>query len=371
MNEMDFEFQERLLNTLVGGVSALDIPGLSIEEIGQAHSFLRSYGYDWENEEDKGRLWEIHRRAVTLIQEHLLEEGERLPEALTDQNELRDVGYLLIYASTDDHQRNVMQRSACAILRVMHVIVHLRNDLSRFFLNEIQSQILKPINEFVKSDPASGGTFLRDGSSESIKLYRFDVKPAKTSDSSIVKLLAKPNMVALNLLDTLGYRFVTKNVFDAFRVIRFLLKNNVVSFAHAIPDQSANTLYPLNIFNEFVQEMEKREKTPDSEEIEELLNQYLQEAEKRAEYKLKENIFSSKDYRFIKFISRKRVTIDQGEGKKLSFFYPYEVQVMDYNTHINSISGPGAHDKYKERQKKAARLRIFGLEKGESFLSEG
>lgn len=362
---MNFQFQKRVLDTMVGGVSALDIPRLDINGLEKAHNFILSYGYDYQNRKDRERLWGIHRRAVTLLRENLIQEEETLPEMLTDQNQLRDLGYLLIYASDDDRGHNEMQKWACAILRVMHVIVHLKHDLSRSFLETIQNQVLNPIRSHIYEDPVLGGTFLRGDGGESIKLYRFDVKPLKTSDSAVIKLLAKPNLVALNLLDTVGVRFVTRNLFDAFHVVRFLSEYNVISFPHIIPDQSANTLYPLNIFLEIMKELDGQSKEFSSGEVEEVLQKRLLEAEKRAEYKLKENTFSSKSYRFIKFINRKLVTIPtttiEGKQTDLRFFYPYEIQVMDYKTHLNSISGPAAHDKYKERQKRAARRRVFGL----------
>lgn len=360
---MNFSFEKRILDSVVGGVSVLDIPRLDIHDIEKAHRFLQTYGYDLANEQDREKVWAIHRRAVTLIRENLLEGDESIPEVLTDPNQLRDIGYLMVYASTIDHSKNIMQKWSCAILRVMHVVVHLSNDLSRFFLDSIQEQILRPVQAHIHTDPALGGTFLRSAR-EQIKLHRFDIKPIKTSDSSVIKLLAKPNLVALNLMDNVGIRFVTRTRFDAFRVIRFLVDEHLVSFPHIIPDQSSNTLYPVNIFLEVMNELKGREAEVDAESLEALLDSRLKEAEQRAEYTLKENVFSSKTYRFIKFINRRLITTKMKDGDKekdLSFFYPYEIQIMDYDTYINNISGPAAHDKYKERQCRAARRRIFGI----------
>jgi uncharacterized protein (TIGR04552 family) len=98
-------------------------------------------------------------------------------------------------------------------------------------------------------------------------------------------------------------------------------------------------------------------------EIEERLNQRLEQARERAEYLEKANEFSGKEYRFIKFINRKLVTVNVGENErrqKFRFFYPYEIQVMDYNTYVNTLSGPMAHDEYKARQRKRARERVLG-----------
>jgi len=49
------------------------------------------------------------------------------------------------------------------------------------------------------------------------------------------------------------------------------------------------------------------------------------------------------------------------DSKPFRFFYPFEVQIMDRGTFERQSQGPTAHEAYKERQKKAARERVFGL----------
>ena len=77
------------------------------------------------------------------------------------------------------------------------------------------------------------------------------------------------------------------------------------------------------------------------------------------EFKEKLNIYSGESYRFIKFIGRKLIRIPTANSE-LTFFYPLEVQIMDYQTFLHTLSGPAAHAEYKTRQKQAARLRVIG-----------
>ena len=361
-------FDKQIFDVAVGGVSALDILHPGVEDLKEAHEFLRGYGYNPESESDRKELWALHGRSVTFLKETLLGDlNEGIPEQLTDPNELKDIGYLLVLASQDEEK--ALQKWACAILRVMHVNVHMSHDMTDLFLEDIQKQVLKPIQSHISNTPMLGGTFLGKSSDwDHIKLHRYDVKPLKTSESSMIKLLARPNMVGLKLLDRVGVRFVTRNVFDAFRVLRFLFENHIVSFPQIIPDQSANTLYPMNLFLEVLTEMEGDEVDQNSQDIDEKLHQRLLEKEESAEYIEKDNPFSSRSYRFIKFISRRLVSVKVANGRggedgesELSFFFPYEVQIMDYQTYIQNISGPAAHDKYKARQKKAALKRVLGL----------
>jgi uncharacterized protein (TIGR04562 family) len=366
-----FEFQKIVFDCNVGGVSSIDTPRLNIFNEDQAKAFVAAYGYDLNSEADRDQLWATHRRAVSMIQEHLLETGETIPEDLADPQKLQSIERLLMIASYRDEGKNdqaarELQRWSCAILRVMHVYVHLRNDLFSAFSDEIQNQILKPIQDYIVADPAVGSITLGKSTDQNpLRLHKFEVKPFKTTASSVIKLLARPERVALTLLDKLGVRFVTKSVYDSFRVIKFLNEHHIISYPHNIPDQSVNTLYPINIFVEAMKELEQKhgDQVPDSAEIEAFLQQRLERAKARAEYVEKPNEFSGPEYRFLKFITRKLITVQIGAAENLRdfrFFYPFEIQIMDYTTYVNNLSGPMAHDEYKRRQKLRARDRVLG-----------
>ena len=76
---------------------------------------------------------------------------------------------------------------------------------------------------------------------------------------------------------------------------------------------------------------------------------------------LKPNVFTSRDYKFVKFITRRLIKIDES---KLSFFYPFEVQIMDYETYVANTTGDASHELYKERQVHQVRTRVFDLQEG-------
>ncbi|RYZ73862.1 MAG: TIGR04552 family protein, partial [Proteobacteria bacterium] len=244
---------------------------------------------------------------------------------------------------------------------------HLKNDLFSAFRDEIQAQILKPLQDAIVEDDMSGslvmGPNLPGGG---VKLHKFEIKPFKTTASSVVKLLARPERVALTILDKLGVRFVTKSLFDSFSTIKILREQNMMSFAHVIPDQSNNTLYPINLFMEVMEDLQKQAEFGleiSNDEIREKLNQRLEEQASRAKFLEKGNEFSGPEYRFLKFINRKLITVNIGEGENkraFRFFYPFEVQIMDQETYNRNLAGPMAHDEYKNRQRKKARERVMG-----------
>jgi len=71
--------------------------------------------------------------------------------------------------------------------------------------------------------------------------------------------------------------------------------------------------------------------------------------------------WSGFNYRVIKFIARRRIKLAMGDSV-FQFFYPFEVQIMDNDTYVSLQSGPSEHKLYKDRQAKAARERILGVE---------
>lgn len=358
-----FAFSRPTLDCVVGGRSALDLARLEIFTREQARDFVQTYGYNLDDPVQVADLWATHGRALAMIREQLLDEGEEIPVELHDPTKLEDITDLLIYASQKDPASIHLQKWACALLKVMHVYVHLRNDLFSAFRDEIQQQILKPLEACIVTE--DGKTFV--SASERIEIERLEVKPFKTTASSVIKLLARPERVALTLLDKLGVRFVTKNIFDSFRVVRFLVESNIVSFPHIIPDQSSNTLFPLNLFMESMEELEHSQAGAGAISdavIEEWLKRNLEAHSSRAEFKEKMNQFSGPDHRFIKFINRKLIAVPIGHGaveRSFRFFYPFEIQIMDEATWQKNLTGPTAHDQYKERQRRRARERVLGL----------
>ena len=85
----------------------------------------------------------------------------------------------------------------------------------------------------------------------------------------------------------------------------------------------------------------------------------------------KENPYSSIDFRYIKFISRKLIKINpqstspsnsaSAQLKDFSFFYPFEVQIMDQSAYQKMQTGDSGHNEYKNRQIEAARKRVIEL----------
>ena len=356
-----FEFQASVLNSVIGGRSSLDLPRLHIHEIEDASAFLAGYGFQLEDEQTVKRLWYFHRRALVFLEEKLGFDSKEIPEILRDPKQLGDIRNLLYLASSDKAAESKLQKWSCALLRVMHVFVHTENDLFSTFTEDIQKQILTPFQASIVHDGSDGQSKLKGSRKfpEPISLLKFEVKPFKTSTSAVIKLLAKPDALAMSVYDKLGVRFVTHSMFDAFRVVRFMVDENLISFPHIMPDQSSNTIYPVDLFLEVCSKLIETKEKPSAEQLNELLLSSQRENSGRAELLRKENTFSGADYKFIKFIARKLIRITAADGRGFSFFFPFEVQIMDQDSYSKILSGPAEHRAYKERQRLAARKRVL------------
>lgn len=358
-----FIYNESILNAVVGGHSSLDIPRLHIHSLEAASAFLSGYGFEITSHQHVEKLWDYHRRALVFMADKLKINLEELPAELAERRELGDIRKLFIYASSSSFEQKHYQKWACAILRCMHVFVHAESDLFSVFTEQIQAQIIHPIEAVVKYDGVKHKPYLQAMTGdleERIDLVEFEAKPFKTSTSTAVKLLAKKDALAMRIFDKLGVRFITESLFDTFQVVRFLVRENIISFPHIMSDQSSNNLYPVDEFLKVCQDLAQRLDTLDEKSIQKSFDEHLKLLEGSNKFFRKENIFSGNDYRFIKFICRKLIRIPNAQGGgELNFFFPFEVQIIDRLSHESHATGNSSHLAYKERQREAARRRLF------------
>ncbi len=83
-----FDFDPSILQSVVGGRSAIDMPALNIHSLGEADAFLKGYGFDTSHPEMMDKLWYYHRRAMVLMQDKLGFTLEEIPEKIREKKEL-------------------------------------------------------------------------------------------------------------------------------------------------------------------------------------------------------------------------------------------------------------------------------------------
>jgi uncharacterized protein (TIGR04562 family) len=351
---MDPKFPWETLRSIIGGLSAIDVPRLHCATAEEAEQFLEGYGFDWGRTGHRLELEDLRTEAIRFIEEQLLEEDEAIPAEIREQADPRQ---LLCWASSSEPTPR--QRWSCALLRVAHTLAHSRSYFNDKYGDEIRRQIFERFEPHLRM--SDDGLML--GSDEPIALVDFEVKPTKPVQSVAMKLLHKVENVAEDIFDRVGVRFITEERFDALLVVRYLREKNVFMFANVKPSRSRNTLIDLDWLQELMAGLDQEiteGNIPEHERLE-VLRAAVREHQYPGPPAPSYNPYSAASYHALQFTCRQmiRVPDDTGRGE-IRFFFPFEVQILDEESYQLSRSGYAAHHLYKARQRDAVRDRVFG-----------
>lgn len=379
-HRLDFEWPS--FRVALEGRSYLDVPKLALENKNDAKLFLKSYGYDIDDPLIREEIWRIYFESLSFIKNHLLDPGEKIPTEFFMRGNHSEILRLLTEASKRSSDRG---RWACSILRVMHIVSHLDNDVRIENFGHAREQIFTSMDSHITS---VGGRRWRFGGKEmGIPLVRYIKKERKERPSILMKLLSRPTNVVEEIYDSLGFRFVTETRFDAYRLIHQLFRSGAVSPANIQPGRSVNTLIPLDIFKQTIDET--RELLDRGELGPKTLAKALKkiEDETLVSWSLVRNPNTSRWYRAIQFTCRhlvvapdptyrfwseikpelekaknaatllKKIPITLRERR--TFYYPYEIQILDKDSYVESIGGRSRHREYKAKQRLMARNRVL------------
>jgi len=391
----NYTFDWDIFDVAVSGKSALDTKFLTapVLDTEQVTSFLRGYGLDPNDPVSSAELFGNFQESMQFIKRYFLKEGGEdgldltIPSALYMVTDVRDL-FLMAAGNSEHGQEEKLW--AEIILKIMHTILHVDKDLRSNYFNAIQTQIFDRYYKYLHRD-GDNNLFLKSGDLM-IQLLDFETKSKKTRDSVIIKLLHKAENVAEELFDRVGIRFVTKTKFDCLRVVKFLIENNVVIPHNIKPSRSLNTIIDLNKFRhkyKNVLKMSLRNELTE-ERFLAAVNRELIECG-FDDGNSDRNDHTSTRYRSIQFTSRQliryknpflkdfmdiRKEAKQDEeselGKKIlaldtaliardiRFFYPYEIQIVDQDSHKENTQGEASHQEYKRAQKISAMNRVFG-----------
>ncbi len=384
-----------ILEVLVSDSSPIDLKRLPLEDSHDAYLLLQSYGYDLDNAEDAAQVELIRREALRFIQRQFLDTLSAHYETLIIPEEIKQAGVLDLLLKASIERRTATQKWACAILRVMHTLAHVVSDLSLHFFPSIQDQILGPYYRHIRPD--NNQMWLGDDPEFRLPLVDFQVKAGKDRDSALLKLLHKPENVAADLFDRIGVRFVTRDRLDAILVLHYLREKHLVAFPNVKPSRSVNTLIDIDKFRETFRAQYSRYETGQIsfEEFDHSLRHSAQFndtlSSSQISHLFERNPFTSGQYRSIQFTVRQLVRLENplfsfmdqiedalesmDEDTRMSpllrqpleharphyrFFFPYEIQIVDVETHNNNMHGQASHDTYKLRQLQTARKRVLG-----------
>jgi uncharacterized protein (TIGR04562 family) len=388
----NFSFAWPILRVVHEGLSILDVPHLEVKSMEEATNFIQAYGFDPNDTEDVELIWSFFDEAIVFLEKSLNDaEFPKVPEHLRNRKAVSDIRRVLLMASVGD--RGADQVWACAILRVMHVLIHLAHDPRLKFFDQVQNQVLSRLDNYLYVDSTDGVTYLGPREEEGgIKLLFFKKKDRKDREREIIKLLHKADNLAEEIYDRLGFRLVTETKFDAIRAVRLMLQRNIISLPNVRPGRSRNRLIDVARLQselERIQASLAANPHPSEEDFQRMLRRLERRIGFRRIGRSLMNPHSSEYYRAIQFTCRELVKVknpmhqlythlkSQLEnihgGMQVIYesfpkipkpneyvFFPYEIQIMDVKAYADSIFGKSNHEEYRRKQLETARNRVFG-----------
>jgi uncharacterized protein (TIGR04562 family) len=397
------DFRWDVLDIIIGGKSSLDSrEGFGVTTHEDADRFLMSYGFDLQNPIEAAEAIGHFHEALNFIRRYFLQpenpDGLKLdiPRKILELTNVRD---LFLYASANapgqqrDTSGNYLKNWSCSMLKVMHTIAHMDQDLRVGYFAEIQKQILDRFYRLIQRD-ADGALYFGVGRDDpaQVSLVEFQTKPKKSRDSTLIKLLHKPENVAEDIFDRVGIRFVTPKPIDALRVIKYLKDQMVVMPPNIKPSRSRNTLIDIDAFRarladalgkldegeiseeEFQTTVDLAALPPGGDSANPHTSEFYRSIQFtcRQLIKLRNPLYD--DLKELKSAVRKRKDTDGAEDlhrmiermelkhlqREVRFFYPYEIQVVDIANHVENERGRSAHSEYKKAQLQTAMKRVMG-----------
>lgn len=394
----EYTFNWEAFDVVCSGKSSLDAKNYLSElyDKNQVTNFLSGYGFNITDPVESAELFGIFQEALQFIKRYFLIEGN--PEGLDLKvpnylYSITNISELFLSATGNSNFKLKTEESLWAgvILKVMHTILHADKDLRARYFSTVQQQIFDRFYKFILRDDENR-LFLKNEVGTTIPLFDFQTKAKKTRDSIIIKLLHKQENVAEELFDRIGVRIITYNKLDALRVIEFLHKNYVIMINNIKPSRSQNTLVDLKLLRKKIGGLYKqsiKNQIPE-DEFYQCLNKLISESYPQAHHDEEKNVHSSNEYRAIHFTGRQLIkyrnpfmssfnevrkqalkdkenplsqsllSLDTSAiSRDVRFFYPFEVQITDYESHLQNTQGEASHNEYKRSQLRSAMKRIF------------
>lgn len=360
-----FSLNWSYLNAIASGVSAIDLGAPALRNLHDAHQFVREYGFDIDQPAAGVIIATAHREAVDFIAATFLEAGQAalIPTEVMHPD---DPMQLLVYASSRGQHADALRMWSCAVLKVMHGIFYIDNNLKLRHFSTIRQQVFASLDEVIQND-GEEHYFLSDGE-VCLPLLHFDRKNNKTRNSILLKLLQKAAYLAADIYDHLGVRLIFHTRFECLLALRTLQRAHLLSVTNVDAQRTRNTLLDMDaakqVFTKYRALLERSEGYPAA-----LLQTMDAEMAALAQPQTRaDNPHSGADFNSLQVTLRKMIHVQPDASAALStgydvgFFFEYEIQLMDKASYERSISGPASHDAYKKRQVDTARLRVLGRE---------
>lgn len=348
------------LSAIARGESAIDLEGMALRTREDAYRFAREYGLDPADPQRRAWIRRVHREAIDFLRGHLLGADERaqLPAEIAEPEDEVD---LLLWASLYARNHSTRRMWACAVLKVMHALFYIDSNIKLRHFDTIRHQVFACLDQVLVQD---GEDWLLTDGEICLPLLRCERKSNKGRHSILLKLLQKSAYVAEDIHDHLGIRLVLETRFECLLALRVLQRAQILSAINIESHRVRNSLLDIEaahaLFGRYRAALEASTRYP--RELLQRMDAELAAAEAKLEPD--HNPHSARGYRSVQLTVRKMIHLPPQSGEKegLSFFFNYEIQLLDREGYEATHSGPASHGAYKQRQIATARRRVLGAE---------
>ncbi len=331
------------LRLLLRGESVVDWHRMALDSVEQARRLFALNAFDLDDPADRERLDALRDEAIRYITRTL---GLRLEAAVREAPVLE----LPLLASGLDGSgaavRPIVQRNACTLLKVMHIIHHLD-------ARELSTALAIPSNDLFAQVEASVLQIYDVLREAKVPVAEF-AWSRKAKDSLVTKLLVKRQTSAARIFDRLRFRLVVDTHADIVPALHVMLRR-CLPFNYVLPGETVNTLVPP-------EELAERGVAEGASPVA-LADDAAPTTPEPA------NEFSASSYRVLNFVADLPVRIDRllSEEDRSALpadcgrvvFVLAEFQVLDRQTAQRNEEGETSHEQYKLRQHQRVRERLL------------
>jgi uncharacterized protein (TIGR04562 family) len=338
-NEDELHIPWEALHTMIGGRSLLDTSEFYVTTRQEAMDFLQAYGIDLSTKNGQLTANEVKAEALAYLSDTLLpfRDINAVPQGFAE------VGMEDLCLAASSWSPADWPNWPCVILKLCHAAAHTRWGYDTAAHLAAAEVIKARIQKYLYQD--HGTYWIGDGAC-AIPLVDYQIKETKRFSRVMTKLLHKPGNMCSAIVDHIGLRFVTYDLFSVILLVRFLRTRGIFMYANSSPLLARNPLMEISKIEELVGQF-----NPDV-----VLSESFKDVTLDQVIRTSDNPFSSKDFKMVKLVERLLITLSDGRRT----FFPYEIQIMDRATYLQTVSGASNHDAYEKRQLDQVRRRVFG-----------
>ena len=308
------------------GISVVDAVKSWFHDKKDVTEFLQLLEIDTDNPMDMAYLSDLHREAIDYLEDVL---HYTVPLECQSVNEIHD---LFLMAR---HEETKLQTFACMILKIMHIMFHIRGHEVVFNTPISEAQLFQRLNNKTFA-------ILDKMRTDGIGVVEF-TSGKKSHTSLVTKLLAKRENLAAHIFDKMRFRVVLSNKKNLIQALIYLGRH-LHPWNYVIPGQSQNNILSRGDL--------------DSEFGPDIMDQVFGREDVLKNEQ--ENEFSGQTYRVINFVVDIPLRIDDvaPQYTPAVAFAQTEIQLIDSETAKLNSQGENAHSHYKHRQLDRVRDRI-------------